>query len=199
MNHLEVPRPDTTTGASNVAWRSKSLDNKGLLAFGADSSRVCIGPGSEVSKSGRPEKRPAGTGESAIEAYARVSEVHKQRRSPTFRFPAIHQRYHDYHRGLHLRLYVRLDRLSQNQACWPMAWNRRTTSPRGGDSTHSNVMEKQNGTCTLDHWRSGQCSSPPTVIDIPFSQLGEFVYHCHIFEHEDWGMMAKSRAGAQLM
>ena len=27
--------------------------------------------------------------------------------------------------------------------------------------------------------------------DIPFSQLGEFVYHCHILEHEDGGMMAR--------
>jgi L-ascorbate oxidase len=55
------------------------------------------------------------------------------------------------------------------------------------------VMEKQNGVCTPDQWRNGQCSSPPTVIDIPFSQLGEFVYHCHILEHEDGGMMAKIR------
>jgi len=55
------------------------------------------------------------------------------------------------------------------------------------------VMEKQNGVCTADQWRNGQCSSPPTVINIPFSQLGEFVYHCHILEHEDGGMMAKIR------
>jgi FtsP/CotA-like multicopper oxidase with cupredoxin domain len=54
-------------------------------------------------------------------------------------------------------------------------------------------MEKQNGVCTPDQWRNGQCSSPPIIIDIPFSQLGEFVYHCHILEHEDGGMMAKIR------
>jgi L-ascorbate oxidase len=54
------------------------------------------------------------------------------------------------------------------------------------------VMERQNGVCTVDQWRNGQCSSPPIVIDIPFSQLGEFVYHCHI-RHEDAGMMAKIR------
>jgi L-ascorbate oxidase len=53
------------------------------------------------------------------------------------------------------------------------------------------VMEKQNGACTPDQWREGQCSSTPTVVDIPFAQLGEFVYHCHILEHEDGGMMAK--------
>jgi len=39
------------------------------------------------------------------------------------------------------------------------------------------VMEKQYGVCTIDQWRNGQCSSTPIVIDIPFSQLGEFVYH----------------------
>jgi FtsP/CotA-like multicopper oxidase with cupredoxin domain len=55
------------------------------------------------------------------------------------------------------------------------------------------VMEKQNGVCTIDQWRNGQCSAPPIVIDIPFSQLGEFVYHCHILGHEDAGMMAKIR------
>ena len=55
------------------------------------------------------------------------------------------------------------------------------------------VMEKQNGVCTPDQWRQGECSSTPTVIDIPFAQLGEFVYHCHILEHEDGGMMAKIR------
>jgi L-ascorbate oxidase len=55
------------------------------------------------------------------------------------------------------------------------------------------VMEKQNGVCTVDQWRTGQCSSTPIVIDIRFSQLGEFVYHCHILGHEDAGMMAKIR------
>jgi len=55
------------------------------------------------------------------------------------------------------------------------------------------VMEKQNGVCTVDQWRNGQCSSTPIVIDIPFSQLGAFVYHCHILGHENAGMMAKIR------
>jgi plastocyanin len=53
------------------------------------------------------------------------------------------------------------------------------------------VMDKQNGVCSIDQWRNGQCTSKPVVVDIPFSQLGEFVYHCHILEHEDGGMMAK--------
>ena len=53
------------------------------------------------------------------------------------------------------------------------------------------IADKQNGVCTPAQWRNGQCTSAPVVLDIPFSQLGEFVYHCHILEHEDGGMMAK--------
>jgi L-ascorbate oxidase len=53
------------------------------------------------------------------------------------------------------------------------------------------VATNQNGYCTVDQWRNGQCSSTPVVVDIPFSQLGEFIFHCHILEHEDGGMMAK--------
>jgi FtsP/CotA-like multicopper oxidase with cupredoxin domain len=45
----------------------------------------------------------------------------------------------------------------------------------------------------MEQWHGGQCSSVPQVVEIPFSQLGEFVYHCHILEHEDGGMMAKIR------
>jgi FtsP/CotA-like multicopper oxidase with cupredoxin domain len=53
------------------------------------------------------------------------------------------------------------------------------------------VANNQLGVCTVQQWRSGHCVSPPVVMDIPFAQLGEFVYHCHILEHEDGGMMAK--------
>jgi FtsP/CotA-like multicopper oxidase with cupredoxin domain len=53
------------------------------------------------------------------------------------------------------------------------------------------VSRRQNGYCTIDQWRNGQCTSPPVIVEIPFSQLGEFVYHCHILAHEDGGMMAK--------
>jgi FtsP/CotA-like multicopper oxidase with cupredoxin domain len=55
------------------------------------------------------------------------------------------------------------------------------------------VANNQLGVCTVEQWRSGHCNSPPVVMDIPFTQLGEFVYHCHILEHEDGGMMAKIR------
>jgi L-ascorbate oxidase len=53
------------------------------------------------------------------------------------------------------------------------------------------VEDSQKGYCTIEQWRAGQCTARPIVLDIPFSQLGEFVYHCHILEHEDGGMMAK--------
>jgi L-ascorbate oxidase len=53
------------------------------------------------------------------------------------------------------------------------------------------VFSNQNGVCTIDQWRAGQCASAPVVLDIPFAELGEFVYHCHILEHEDGGMMAR--------
>jgi L-ascorbate oxidase len=53
------------------------------------------------------------------------------------------------------------------------------------------VSNNQNGVCTITQWRSGHCVSPAKVFDIPFAELGEFVYHCHILEHEDGGMMAR--------
>jgi len=53
------------------------------------------------------------------------------------------------------------------------------------------VFNNHNGVCTIKQWRSGLCHSTPEVFDIPFTQLGEFVYHCHILEHEDGGMMAR--------
>ncbi|MFB9265330.1 multicopper oxidase domain-containing protein [Bradyrhizobium erythrophlei] len=62
------------------------------------------------------------------------------------------------------------------------------------DATIANlVSSNQNGVCTISQWRSGHCASPAKVFDIPFAELGEFVYHCHILEHEDGGMMARIR------
>jgi FtsP/CotA-like multicopper oxidase with cupredoxin domain len=55
----------------------------------------------------------------------------------------------------------------------------------------SDVANLQYGYCTIAQWRNGQCTSVPVVVEIPFSQIGEFVYHCHILAHEDGGMMAK--------
>jgi len=58
-------------------------------------------------------------------------------------------------------------------------------------AVQDNLTNNQNGYCTIDQWHNGDCINTPAVVDIPFSQLGEFVYHCHILEHEDAGMMAK--------
>jgi FtsP/CotA-like multicopper oxidase with cupredoxin domain len=53
------------------------------------------------------------------------------------------------------------------------------------------VANNQSGVCTIPQWRNGTCTSTAVVEQIPFTQLGEFVYHCHILEHEDGGMMAR--------
>ena len=47
---------------------------------------------------------------------------------------------------------------------------------------------------TVATWRRNPACKPGVVrVEIPFSQPGQFVYHCHILEHEDGGMMAKIR------
>jgi L-ascorbate oxidase len=52
------------------------------------------------------------------------------------------------------------------------------------------VVNDQYGYCTIAQWRSGDCTSTPIVIQNTFTQIGHFVYHCHILAHEDGGMMA---------
>jgi L-ascorbate oxidase len=50
------------------------------------------------------------------------------------------------------------------------------------------------GICaSLSDWRKGACKAYPATVDIPFAIAGDFVYHCHILEHEDGGMMARIR------
>jgi L-ascorbate oxidase len=44
---------------------------------------------------------------------------------------------------------------------------------------------------TIDAWRAGTCKPRRVIVEIPFKEIGDFVYHCHILEHEDGGMMAK--------
>ena len=46
---------------------------------------------------------------------------------------------------------------------------------------------------TVATWRSGRCKVASVVIRIPFSEPGDFIYHCHIGEHQDSGMMARIR------
>jgi L-ascorbate oxidase len=60
-------------------------------------------------------------------------------------------------------------------------------------TSSDDIEEKQNGYCTIEQWRIGTCTSPAIVVDIPFSQPGDFAFHCHILEHEDGGMMARIR------
>jgi FtsP/CotA-like multicopper oxidase with cupredoxin domain len=55
--------------------------------------------------------------------------------------------------------------------------------PHGSDSCDGSIAT----------WRSGVCQVKPVYAFIPFSQVGDFVYHCHILEHEDGGMMAHIR------
>jgi FtsP/CotA-like multicopper oxidase with cupredoxin domain len=44
---------------------------------------------------------------------------------------------------------------------------------------------------TVDARISGSCKPAFVVISIPFHEVGDFVYRCHILEHEDGGMMAE--------
>ena len=37
------------------------------------------------------------------------------------------------------------------------------------------------------------CTPNSTFVVIPFREIGDFVFHCHILEHEDGGMMARIR------
>ncbi len=46
---------------------------------------------------------------------------------------------------------------------------------------------------TIDAALNGLCRPKPIIVEIPFHEVGDFVYHCHILEHEDGGMMARIR------
>ena len=55
--------------------------------------------------------------------------------------------------------------------------------PTGGDACDGSVAT----------WRSGACPVATVTVRIPFAEVGDFVYHCHIGEHQDGGMMAHIR------
>ncbi len=55
--------------------------------------------------------------------------------------------------------------------------------PSGSPSCDGSVMK----------WRDGTCKVTTVLVSIPFSEIGDFVYHCHIGEHQDGGMMAHIR------
>ena len=60
---------------------------------------------------------------------------------------------------------------------------------------HDNVpVRRAGGRCgSIAGWRKGRCLAHPVLVDIPFAIAGDYVYHCHILEHEDGGMMAVIR------
>jgi L-ascorbate oxidase len=49
------------------------------------------------------------------------------------------------------------------------------------------------GSCdgSIQRWKDGICKPLPVEVMIPFTEVGTFVFHCHILEHEDGGMMGK--------
>jgi hypothetical protein len=49
---------------------------------------------------------------------------------------------------------------------------------------------------SIASFQRGACKVAPVHVEIPFSEIGDFVYHCHILEHEDGGMMAHIRVVA---
>jgi FtsP/CotA-like multicopper oxidase with cupredoxin domain len=50
------------------------------------------------------------------------------------------------------------------------------------------------GDCeSIAAYHAGACQAYIQVIDVPFAVAGDFVYHCHVLEHEDGGMMARIR------
>jgi FtsP/CotA-like multicopper oxidase with cupredoxin domain len=64
-----------------------------------------------------------------------------------------------------------------------------------GESMDSVPLPNGGASCdgTVATWRAGRCRVPTIVVRIPFSEPGDFVYHCHIGEHQDSGMMAHIR------
>ena len=61
-----------------------------------------------------------------------------------------------------------------------------------GTLLHDNIpLQPASGTCNgFGEWQAGTCTPTTETLEIAFSQVGDFVYHCHILEHEDGGMMA---------
>ena len=49
---------------------------------------------------------------------------------------------------------------------------------------------------SITSFRRGACVASTVHVEIPFAEIGDFVYHCHILEHEDGGMMAHIRVVA---
>jgi hypothetical protein len=59
---------------------------------------------------------------------------------------------------------------------------------------HPDVTDNCDG--SVEAFHSGACKPKIAVVRIPFREVGDFVFHCHILEHEDGGMMARIRVVA---
>ncbi len=70
-------------------------------------------------------------------------------------------------------------------------------APQGDAGKLMDSVSLPNGGATCDGtvatWRIGRCKVASVVVRIPFSEPGDFIYHCHIGEHQDSGMMARIR------
>jgi FtsP/CotA-like multicopper oxidase with cupredoxin domain len=76
------------------------------------------------------------------------------------------------------------------------------TTLDGGLVLHDNVplpraANTDNCDGSVDAYTRGLCRPVPVFVEIPFREVGDFVFHCHILEHEDGGMMARIRVVAQ--
>ena len=65
----------------------------------------------------------------------------------------------------------------------------------GGERMDNVALPNGGAACdgTVATWRAGRCRVATVVVRIPFSEPGDFIYHCHIGEHQDSGMMAHIR------
>jgi FtsP/CotA-like multicopper oxidase with cupredoxin domain len=70
-------------------------------------------------------------------------------------------------------------------------------APAGNAGALMDNVVLPNGGKTCDgsvaNWRAGKCPVQIVDVKIPFAEVGDFVYHCHIGEHQDAGMMAHIR------
>jgi FtsP/CotA-like multicopper oxidase with cupredoxin domain len=70
-------------------------------------------------------------------------------------------------------------------------------APEGNAGALMDNVVLPNGGKTCDGsvatWRAERCPVQAVVVKIPFAEVGDFIYHCHIGEHQDGGMMAHIR------
>lgn len=50
---------------------------------------------------------------------------------------------------------------------------------------------QSDGSNPISDWRKKLCKARPMTVQLNFSAAGDYVYHCHILQHEDGGMMQK--------